>query len=54
MLLWEYAITVKNEGEVEGYTKKIVDYMPKELEFSTELNNSWYKMMEIFVQKLCR
>ena len=39
----EYAITVKNEGEVEGYAKKIVDYMPKELEFSTELNNSWYK-----------
>lgn len=39
----EYAITVANEGEIEGYAKKIVDYMPEELEFSTELNKSWYK-----------
>lgn len=39
----EYAITVKNEGELDGYAKKIVDYLPKELEFSTELNSSWYK-----------
>ena len=39
----EYAITVKNEGEIDGYAKKIVDYLPKELEFSTELNSSWYK-----------
>jgi len=39
----EYAINIKNEGEVEGYAKKIVDYMPSELDFSTELNQSWYK-----------
>ena len=38
----EYTFTVKNEGEVEGYAKKIVDYMPKELEFSTDLNKNWY------------
>ena len=39
----EYAFKVKNEGEIEGYAKRIVDYMPKDLEFSTELNSSWYK-----------
>ena len=41
-LIVEYAFTIKNEGEIEGYAKKLVDYMPKELEFSTELNKNWY------------
>ena len=41
-LIAEYAFTIKNEGEIEGYAKKLVDYMPKELEFSTELNKNWY------------
>ena len=39
----EYAITVKNEGELAGYAKQIVDYMPNDLEFNTDLNKSWYK-----------
>ena len=39
----EYAITVKNEGDIEGYAKEIVDYLPSELEFSTDLNSKWYK-----------
>lgn len=38
----EYSFIVKNEGEVEGYAKKLIDYKPKELEFSTELNKDWY------------
>lgn len=42
-VLVEYTFTVKNEGELEGYAKQIVDYMPKELEFNTELNKNWYK-----------
>ncbi len=42
-VLVEYTFTIKNEGELEGYAKKIVDYLPKELEFSTELNKNWYK-----------
>lgn len=42
-VLVEYTFTVKNEGELEGYAKQIVDYMPSELEFSTELNKNWYK-----------
>ena len=38
----EYTFTVKNEGEIEGYAKELVDYMPKELEFNTELNKHWH------------
>lgn len=39
----EYTFTIKNEGEIEGYAKELVDYMPKELEFNTELNKNWHK-----------
>ena len=42
-VLVEYNITVKNEGDVEGYAKKIVDYLPEGMEFSTELNKNWYQ-----------
>ncbi len=42
-VLVEYKLTVKNEGDVEGYAKKIVDYMPGGMDFSTELNPSWYE-----------
>ncbi len=38
----EYKIVVTNEGEIEGYAKKIVDYLPEELSFNTELNTDWY------------
>lgn len=38
----EYKIKVTNEGAVPGYAKKIVDYMPTELKFSSELNRDWY------------
>ena len=39
----EYKIKVTNEGNVAGRVLKIKDYMPKELEFSSEINNEWYK-----------
>ena len=42
-VLIEFNINVKNEGEIEGYAKQIVDYVPSELEFSSELNKNWYK-----------
>ena len=42
-VLVEYTFTVKNEGEIEGYAKQLVDYLPEELEFNTELNKNWYK-----------
>lgn len=38
----EYKIVVKNEGEVAGYAKKIVDYLPEGVGFNTELNKDWY------------
>ena len=39
----EYTITVKNEGMVEGYVKKIADYLPTGLSFNSELNRDWYE-----------
>ena len=34
---------MKNEGNIAGYAKQIVDYLPSELKFSSELNKDWYK-----------
>ena len=39
----EYKITVTNEGQVPGYVKKVVDYLPKELTFVSNLNEEWYQ-----------
>ena len=41
-VLIEYKINVTNEGKVAGYAKEIVDYLPEDMAFSSELNNSWY------------
>ena len=38
----EYKIVVRNEGSVAGYVNKIVDYLPEEVSFNTELNPDWY------------
>lgn len=38
----EYKIKVTNEGAIAGYAKKIVDYLPKDMKFSAELNLDWY------------
>lgn len=38
----EYEITVKNEGTIEGYARKIADYIPEGLKFNSELNPDWY------------
>ncbi len=38
----EYEIAVTNEGDIPGYASKIVDYLPTEFDFSTELNKDWY------------
>ncbi len=39
----EYKIKVTNAGELEGYVKNIVDYLPKDLTFTSELNKDWYQ-----------
>jgi len=41
-LIVEYKLIVTNEGSVAGYAKKIADYIPQQLKFSSELNSSWY------------
>ena len=41
-IIVEYKIKVTNEGAIPGYVKKIVDYMPSEMKFSSELNRDWY------------
>lgn len=40
----EYDIRVTNEGELAGYVNEIVDYMPSDLSFSSEMNKNWYQM----------
>lgn len=42
ILIIEYKLAVTNEGGIAGYAKKIVDYIPADLKFSSELNTSWY------------
>ena len=40
----EYEITVTNKGEIAGYAKKIIDYLPADMVFSSSLesNANWY------------
>ena len=42
-IIIEYNIVVTNVGEVAGYARNIVDYLPSDLEFSSELNKDWYE-----------
>ena len=38
----EYTINITNEGELAGYIGDVIDYIPKDLKFSSELNKDWY------------
>lgn len=42
-VLIEYKIVVTNNGDVPGYVKNIVDYIPSDVKFSSELNTDWYQ-----------
>lgn len=42
LVVLEYKIKIKNNGEVAGYAKNIIDYLPSGLTFSSELNKDWY------------
>jgi len=42
LVVLEYTVKVKNNGDTAGYAKNIVDYLPKGLTFSSELNKDWY------------
>ena len=39
----EYKIKISNIGEVAGYARKVADYIPKDLQFSSEMNKDWYQ-----------
>lgn len=39
----EYQIVLRNEGELAGYVTDIIDYIPSDLRFSSELNKDWYE-----------
>lgn len=41
-LVVEYELQITNQGAVPGYAKRIANYLPEELKFSTELNPDWY------------
>lgn len=41
-LIIEYTIKITNAGELAGYVNKIVDNMPEDMQFKSELNKSWY------------
>lgn len=41
-VLVEYKIKVTNDGKLAGYANSIVDYLPKEMVFNSELNPNWY------------
>ena len=38
----EYTIRITNVGQVAGYAKSIVDYIPSDMTFNSELNPNWY------------
>ena len=40
-VLVEYKLIIKNEGELAGTVKSIVDYKPADMAFSTDLNKTW-------------
>ena len=42
LVVIEYKIKVSNVGEVAGYARNIVDYMPSTLNFNSKLNSDWY------------
>lgn len=45
----EYKISVTNEGDVPGKAGKVVDYIPSDLEFSSDINNEWYKGTDRYI-----
>lgn len=42
VLLVEYEIEITNDGDVNGYVTDIIDYLPSELQFNSEMNKEWY------------
>ena len=41
-IIVEYKIRVTNEGKIPGYARKLVDYLPEDAMFMSEVNKDWY------------
>lgn len=39
----EYKIIVSNMGEIDGYVRKVSDYLPSGFTFNSQENKNWYK-----------
>lgn len=42
LVVIEYKIKITNIGDVAGYARNVVDYMPSTLNFNSSLNSDWY------------
>ncbi len=42
VVIVEYVMVVTNEGNMPMYARNIVDYMPKDMKFNSDLNPTWY------------
>lgn len=42
VVIVEYIMVVTNEGNMPMYARNIVDYMPKDMKFNSDLNPNWY------------
>ena len=41
-ILVQYKIKIYNNGDVNAYVNDVIDYIPKELTFNSEMNPDWY------------
>jgi len=41
-VLVEYTLQIRNIGELAGYATEIIDYLPQDMKFYSELNTEWY------------
>lgn len=42
-ILVEYTMNISNIGELAGYATEIVDYLPNDMKYHSELNTQWYE-----------
>ena len=42
-VLVEYTMQISNIGELSGYATEIIDYLPSDMKFHSELNTQWYE-----------
>lgn len=48
-IIVDYKIKVTNEGNVDGYAKDIIDYIPTGMKFNSEINSDWYESSDGYI-----